>query len=196
MSSHTYFPLPRPAHLILVAVVGTPSAAPLVTLAEVKAHCRVDFATDDAVLQTMVDAAQAQVERWLNRTFAVRTLRAVYSGWPLDCQGRPDALTLPRPPIVSVTSVGGLLPADLQVTSNGDTCRLRPLAAAWPADDGEITAEYQAGYTTLPAPLKMAVLWLAAHWYEHRESVGTTQMFEMPLALQSILESWKNPEAA
>lgn len=42
-----------------------------------------------------------------------------------------------------------------------------------------------------PQPLKHAVMVLAAHWYNQRESVSTAQMHEVPDALQSLIKPFR-----
>lgn len=49
----------------------------------------------------------------------------------------------------------------------------------------------EAGGGTLPAGLVQAILMLAAHWYNQRESVSTGQMQEVPDALQSLIKPWR-----
>ncbi len=42
-----------------------------------------------------------------------------------------------------------------------------------------------------PAPLKHAVMMLAAHWYNQRESVSSVQMHEVPDALQALVKPYR-----
>lgn len=42
-----------------------------------------------------------------------------------------------------------------------------------------------------PLPLKQAIMMLAAHWYNQRESVSTSQMHEVPDALQSLIKPYR-----
>ena len=42
-----------------------------------------------------------------------------------------------------------------------------------------------------PAPLKHAIMMLAAHWYNQRESVSTAQMFEVPDTLQALVKPYR-----
>ena len=45
--------------------------------------------------------------------------------------------------------------------------------------------EYNGG--TFPVQLKQAIMLLGAHWYNQRESVSTTQMHQVPDALQALI---------
>lgn len=42
-----------------------------------------------------------------------------------------------------------------------------------------------------PAPLKHAVMMLAAHWYNQRESASSVQMHEVPDALQALIKPYR-----
>lgn len=42
-----------------------------------------------------------------------------------------------------------------------------------------------------PAPLKHAIMMVAAHWYNQRESVSTAQMFEVPDTLQALVKPYR-----
>lgn len=50
-------------------------------------------------------------------------------------------------------------------------------------------AEYGDG--DFPSPLKHAIMMLAAHWYNQRESVSTAQMSEVPNSLQAIVKPYQ-----
>lgn len=42
-----------------------------------------------------------------------------------------------------------------------------------------------------PKPLQHAVMVLAAHWYNQRESVSTAQMSEVPDTLQALVKPYR-----
>ena len=47
-------------------------------------------------------------------------------------------------------------------------------------------AEANGGY--FPGRLKQAIMLLAAHWYNQRETASSTQMHEVPYALQALVK--------
>lgn len=47
------------------------------------------------------------------------------------------------------------------------------------------------GAGEFPAPLKHAVMMLAAHWYNQRESVSSVQMHEVPDSLQALVKPYR-----
>lgn len=54
--------------------------------------------------------------------------------------------------------------------------------------EDELTAQ---GRGKFPAPLVHAMLMLAAHWYNQRESVSTAQMYAVPDALQALIKPYR-----
>lgn len=44
---------------------------------------------------------------------------------------------------------------------------------------------------TLPSSLKHAIMMLAAHWYNQRESVSTVQMNQVPDSLQALVKPYR-----
>jgi len=47
------------------------------------------------------------------------------------------------------------------------------------------------GKGTFPSTLQHAIMVLAAHWYNQRESVSTTQMYEVPDTLQALIKPYR-----
>lgn len=43
----------------------------------------------------------------------------------------------------------------------------------------------------LPLPLQQAIMMLAAHWYNQRESSANVQMYEVPDSLQTLIKPYK-----
>lgn len=57
-------------------------------------------------------------------------------------------------------------------------------------DTQRATDELTAG-GELPKPLQQAVMMLAAHWYNQRESVSSVQMHEVPGAVQALVKQYR-----
>ena len=74
-----------------------------------------------------------------------------------------------------------------------------PALELWPityaGQRGAVEIDFIAGYgaagNTVPPMLKQAIKMLVAHWYEHREAVGTVGQ-EVPLAVDSILRLYQD----
>jgi uncharacterized phiE125 gp8 family phage protein len=181
-----------------------PSEEP-VNLAEAKSHLRIDISEDDTLIETLLQAAREYVEETTHRALVTQTWTLGLENWP-----RGDRIALPRPPLISVTSV-------VYVDSDGDSnvfaaanynvdtvCEPGELVLAygcsWPSATlrpmAPITVTYQAGYggaASVPQHLKQAILLLTAHWYENRESTVTgagVLSSEIPFTVESLI--WLN----
>lgn len=187
-----------------------------VTLAEAKAHCRVDHDVDDAVIWGLVIAARQHIEHVTGRQLLLAT-------WALRLDTWPCWVDVPKPPLlvddeqdygVTITYLdtagnSQTLAADqyLVEAPSGPTCargRIDPAyGVSWPSVYGApnaITVTFTAGYgetaDTVPAALKLALLQLVGHWYEHRETVivsqfSTTAATELPVTVKALLAPFK-----
>lgn len=78
----------------------TPPAAEPVSLADAKAHLRVDTDNEDALIARLIVAAREAAERATGRAFVAQTWRLWLDMWPGDW-----AIEIPRPPLIGVNSV-------------------------------------------------------------------------------------------
>ena len=186
----------------------TPPAAPLISLAEAKAHLRVEHDVENDYIPTLAAAAEALVagrDGWTGRALTEQTWRLTLPGFPLS-----ERLRLPFPPLVSVTHVKyypgpadvGVEGPSLSVPETFDPARyvvmvddtpgfIQLLATfGWPstyprADAVEI--EFVCGYATVPAPIKHAALIVLAALYRNRGD----EQFAMPEAVRRLLAPYK-----
>jgi hypothetical protein len=109
---------------------------------------------------------------------------------------------VPNPPLISVESVQfvdsngqlGTVNPDNYVVSAGYSSRIQPLPGCiWPVGrpqlDG-VQVTYTAGVATadlVADNVKVAMLLMLAHWYEHREEVSDFQIFPVPQAVDALL---------
>jgi uncharacterized phiE125 gp8 family phage protein len=179
-----------------------PSAAP-VTLDEFKLHARVDIDDDDALCQSMIDTATYQCEVETERALMTQTWRALYSCWNLR-------FMLPRPPLVSVTSVEYLDTDDAwQTVSSSDYFVFTDAEPAFiqfkdtfnfqSLSDSQLPIRiiYVAGYASaaaVPEAAKRAIALLASHYYEHRQEVVVgSAITAVPRAFRSLVDSIRVP---
>lgn len=183
----------------LVLVTG-PALEPL-TLAEAKKQCKAeDFTDDDALIQAMIVAARQWAEGETRRALLQQTWRLTLDEFPADC----EAIELPPPPLLSVTSVTyvdgagatqTLATTEYTVDTDAFVGRVfLKYGKTWPATRDEpnaVTITFRAGYGTVagsvPQAIRSAILLQVADLYEHRESafVGTTHTAN-PTAMQLL----------
>lgn len=179
----------------------TPPAVEPVTLAEAKAHCRVDINEDDALIQNLIATARTYCEDILDVSMITTVWEARYDAFPMW------ELTLPRPPMrpetvtvvyrdegganQTITSV-----AAFQADPYATPGRIYPLyEGVWPAvrgDENSVTVRWTAGYGTsglaVPATLRHAIMLLVAHWYGlGREPVTTGGVVSVPTTFETLL---------
>lgn len=193
-----------------LSTVTPPIFDPL-TLAEVKAHLRVDSAEEDGYLAGRLFAARQFAEGHTRRRFATQTLDFTYDyGWPsIEVNGYcAQRIELPVAPVQSVTSVSyidtnGALQA-LTLTSqylvklDEAVAYVYPAyGVIWPSTQGvpgAVTVRFVAGWTqaAFPDDLRHAMLTLISHWWENREAVavGTTAA-EVPWTAEALLSGYR-----
>lgn len=174
--------------------VSTATAYEPITSAEAKTHLRVDHSADDSLIAVLITAAREMVEHELWRTTMPCTYTLTLDSWPSG-----DAISLPMPPLASVSSItyvdsDGVSHALDSATYRVDTMSepgriVLAYGCSWPSDtlrtSGAITVTYiggvasamtEAGTATAHRALvsarhKAAMLLLIGHLYENRESV-------------------------
>lgn len=80
-------------------LITAPSQEP-VTLAEAKAHLRIEHTESDALITNLITAAREYCEGFQNRQYVTAAWELWLDAWP-----DKDHLHIPRPPLQSVTSV-------------------------------------------------------------------------------------------
>lgn len=156
---------------------SAPSAEPW-TLAEVKAHLRVDSNDEDTYIGMLLSAAREAAEDRLGRTLCTTSWRMV-----LDCF--TPVIQLPNPRAIAVANVqyvdaaGGvqtLDPAEYLVDKISEPARLVPAyGKSWPATQARVnavTVDYTAGYgpavTDVPMPIRQWILLAVSELYRNR----------------------------
>ena len=187
----------------------TPPAVEPVTVAEAKAHLRVDTSDDDTYIGTLITAAREWCEQYLDRTL-------VHTQWVMRFDRFPpsgeEPVELPRPPMVTsgtATAVSVTFTSEAGATSTYSTSQYRvdrnatpgaikpTYGATWTPhreDDNSISVTWWAGYgaagSSVPATIRHAMLMLVGHWYENRSSVLVGSISkEMEFAVISLLDS-------
>lgn len=187
----------------------TRTAAPTdtpISVAEAKAHMRVDVSDDDTLIASLISAATTLLDGYDGRLGG----RALFTqSWTISTRSAlASKLYLPVVPVQSVTSISyydandadqSLTVSDFHVHAFDDIAWLYPKSGTvWPTvydRPDAIRVEFVAGRAVadIPDDLKTALLLLVAHWYQNREGVGATvgQAAEIPFGISAIINKYR-----
>ena len=190
-----------PAHVL--TLTGAPE--PLLSLAFVKSHLRVDHADDDAYILALIKTAEAAIDGPNGMVGkAIATQR-----WTLKRERMigTEPLALPVVPFRSVVSIAyydadnvlqtlgtaEAIGAAFSAAGNEDWGQIAPVTS-WPAMSQRpdaLTVVFEAGYgdpDDCPANLRHAALMMIAHWYENREAASDgSGPVEVPLGARELI---------
>lgn len=197
-----------------ITVITPPSTA-LIDLAEMKNFLRVDVNTDDVLIEEFVKTATEHIAQHLKRSVQVQTLdlimdsfsgdRALYETLSEGVHDLPkyygysnlNAIELPFPPIVSLTSIKTYSRDNTVSTLDSAYYTLDTAGRVylnngynWPTDlrdQNAVAIRYIAGWglTSLPLPIKHSIRMYAAAMYDCR------RMCEMSQEIQDMLSPWR-----
>lgn len=163
--------------LKLITAAGTEP----VTLAQLKAQCRIDTSDDDAVLTLAIAAARAAAENYTGTAIVTQT-------WDQTLDAFPAAeIELLKPPVTSITSVSYVDTAGANQVLSAAAYRLDDSTfpgwllpafdAEWPETQDQanaVTIRYVTGYASeaaVPGDMKAWILLTAAFIYAQREAM-------------------------
>jgi uncharacterized phiE125 gp8 family phage protein len=176
---------------------------PVVTLAETKAHLRVDTSASDDQITALIASATAYVDGLggiLGRALRPQTWRLELPAFPIGSCG----IQIPLPPTIAINSVSYLDGSGTEIFltdsefrvipggSRGDTIRPALGTLNWPiAYAGEpdaVRVVFDAGYVSIsspeseaiPASIREAILLLIKSWYDRQ---GTEDVPEVVFTL-------------
>ena len=179
-------------------LVTAPASEP-VTLAEAKAHLRVEVTDDDALIASLITAARLAAESLLERSLITTRWRLVLDSFPgPSLMGVPygqafslpgHAILLPRSPASAVVSITYLDMAGTSQTMPSieytvdlacEPARITPVfGRIWPINlpqIGSVQVIFDAGYgataASVPEGIKSWVKIRVGSLYEHREEVA------------------------
>lgn len=180
-----------------------PPAEEPISLGEAKPCLRVDFNDDDVLINRLITAARQYCEDFQRRAYITQTWELWLDAWP-----DKDYITIPRPPLQSVTFVKyygadnkeyTLPTTDYFVDDKNEPGRVvLAYGKSWPSTTlrpaNAVMVQFIAGYGTadkVPEKIKQAMYLLIGHWYEHREAVLTGSISiskEIEFAVNALLQ--------
>ena len=177
-----------------------------VSLAEAKAHLRVDIDTDDAYISALIVAAREYCETYLDETM-------LHTQYVMKLDMFPVEIELPRPPMAqggTFTAVTITYTLDNGSTATLEESRYRvdrdakpgviryPYSSSWPEhlhDFNAVTVRWFGGRgatgAAVPQRVRNAILWLCGMWYERRMAADTMTANEIPFGVKALLDSAK-----
>jgi uncharacterized phiE125 gp8 family phage protein len=174
-----------------------------VTVAEAKAHLRVDGTEEETLIASLILVSRLHLETALGLALVTQSWRLFLDCWPAQ-----KDLELPIRPLQSIDAVR-VWPAEGAATVIdsadylADTASVPPrlvrTGVVWPqpgkAANGieiDLTAGYGTLATDVPAPLRQALMLLIAHWYENREpiTVGSPETV-IPEPVSDLVEAYR-----
>ena len=191
-------------------VLITPPAIQPVTLAEAKLHLRVDHNDEDALIQSLIRAATEHLDGWTG--ILGRCL--VEQVWRQDHDRFAREMSIPLGPVIAVQSITWRDPAgqlntvpsgsyDLRIDEAGNAVIRFDADYVFPTNLHEsraVAITFKAGYptnpgppatSTVPDPLKVAILLLIGHWYQNREAVSAAGMASLPFAVEALIAPYR-----
>lgn len=180
-------------------IITPPSVLP-VSLAEACAHVRMEVGMDDATITSMVKAAEAHIADVYGILTTTQTVETHYECLPMDRHVR-----LRCAPALSLVSVNYFTPdsdtpqpltdfATVPGLSHGIITSRSP----WPsAAVSGLVVRYSGGWgataASIPAPIKHAILLLAAAFYASREETVISSAIprQLPIGMDALLSQYR-----
>jgi len=179
-------------------LITAPTSEPL-TLADAKAHLRVDFSADDDTINALITAARQAVETHCRLSLMPQVRQLTY-------QGFKQINYIAYGPVRLIDSIKYLDPWGdeqaldpalyvLHKNDDYDYFTVKPTKNLPDVGDFEnaITVEYQAGYATagaIPRPLLQAMLLHIGDMYENRERNMLVASFANTGAYEALLSPY------
>ena len=185
-----------------LVLTSGPASEP-VTVADAKAHLRIDGTAEDVLIGSLILTSRLHIEASLGLALINQTWMLVMDRWP---QG--GAVQIPIAPLQAVTAVrvrdfsgvATLVPATsyvVDIASKPPRLVWNNTAQPYPGQvangiEIDLAVGFGANAASVPAPLKHAIVMLTAHWYEHRDPVeiGSTSV-RIPDAVADLIQPFR-----
>lgn len=188
--------------MTLVMTSG-PLAEP-VSVADAKAHMRVDSTAEDALIASLIVTSRLHIEAALGLALLTQAWSYFIDAWP-----RSREIVLPLKPVQAIATVRvwaqdgtsqTLAAETYTLDGEGMPPRLVLSRSAAPPAPGRsasgIEIAFSAGFgdagIDVPAPIRQALLLLVAHWFENREPnrIGAADT-EIPHMIATLLAPYR-----
>jgi uncharacterized phiE125 gp8 family phage protein len=183
---------------LLLTRLAPPAELP-VTLAEAKAHLKIEHADEDALLTDLIARATDTLDG--PRGALARCL--VTQTWRVACAGPIHGrVALPMAPVLEITAARhwtaasaevALDPNEFWLMGDADGAWIEPaMGTPWPAlgpradaISFDVTAGF-GGAADVPPGIRHAILLLVGHWHRNREAAGAP-IVALPLGVDHLV---------
>ena len=180
----------------------TPPTAYPVTIVQAKQHLRIDHNDDDLALDMMISAAIERFEQSTGRVLMSQTWDYVGDAIPDD--GTIRLFKCPADTLTSITvDINGtdtdVAPTDVYFDNVSMPARIVH-KTTWPAivnRPGSVRVRFTAGSASaelVPKAIRVALLMMVAHMYEHRHEVIDTSLSITPQAVETVMDMYRISE--
>ncbi|MEM6498725.1 MAG: head-tail connector protein [Pseudomonadota bacterium] len=182
-------------------LLNGPASEPI-SLAEAKAHLRVDSSDEDDLISSLITTSRLQVEAALGLALITQQWVQRADCWPLS-----GVVELSLRPLISVDEVRvldaegtatALDDISYAVDKNGDRPRLTSRTGYWPLPGARLNGieiDFTAGFgttaATVPNDVCRALLGLVAHWFEHRGADALRTPPPIPKSVSALLMPYR-----
>ncbi len=172
-----------------------------VSLAEARLFLRLDQTDEDDLLATLITAGRLMIEAASGRCLIDQQWRIVLDRWPAGGEIR-----LPLSPVNAIVAarvydvLGAAQPVAapaLVLDRQADPPLIRiagevpEVGRAYGAVEIDVMAGYGATASAVPAPLRQAVLRLAARWFEQRGDVASRDAEALPVEISALVAPYR-----
>lgn len=205
-----------------LTLVTAPASEPL-SLAEAKAHLRIESADDDSLISALIAAARQAAEAHMRRALITQTWRLTLDGFPAaprpwwdgerqgadmpgaSTSGHGSVIEMPRPPLVSVTSVTAYDDADNATVASASSYFVDADAEpgrvvlrsgqTWPVAGrvaNGVEVLFVAGYgaaSAVPQAIRQGMLMLIGALFENREAEAAADA--LPLGVAALWRPYR-----
>jgi uncharacterized phiE125 gp8 family phage protein len=108
-----------PSHGNIIFLVSIPPSVEPITADQVKSWGKIDTDAEDTIIESLIVAVRQVAEPWLGRALIQQTITAEFDWWP------ENPVKLPRPPLISVSSIYTVDEDDSETTYSSDNYFVR-----------------------------------------------------------------------
>ena len=189
--------------IVYSKVINPPSVEPI-TLTEAKLDLKIDSNDENDLLAILIKASRETIEIRTGRSLITQTRTVKLDYFPCT-----DTIKLPNGRVQSITHIKyydedevlqTLDSSEYWVDSDSDIARV-VVKDSWPSTEDRpnaVIVTYVCGYgaagSSVPAPLRKALLFVLGHVYENRQNIivsgSSTGAIEIPMGAEYLMSNY------